>query len=304
MEITSYDSIMERARTLKKRGVAAVAGAADRHVIEATLEARELGVAEPLFIGDAAKIKGILREMGLNPSEFRVEGQLPGMNAPETAVEIIKAGEADFIMKGMVETSDLMRPVVKKENDLRTGRNMSHLSFNILPAYHKLIVLTDGGMTPYPDLAKKKDIVANVVNTLHTLGYESPKVACLCCKETVDEKMPETTDARALQEMSLAGEFGACEVVGPVSFDIAFSKEIAQIKGFEGPHCGNFDVVLVPNIHAGNILGKCWVVWGKSTMTGFVVGAKIPIVLTSRGSSAQEKYLALALSSVVTGAFN
>ena len=188
---------------------------------------------------------------------------------------------------------------MKKENNLRTGRTMSHLSFNKFDAYHKVIVNTDGGMCTYPDLQKKKEILINAVETFRTLGYELPKVAVLCCKETVDQKMPETLDARALKEACQAGEFGACFVEGPVSYDIAMSKEIAAQKKFDCPYCEDFDILLQPNIHAGNIMGKCWTVSCHSTMAGIVVGAKVPIVLTSRGSSAEEKYLSIALAGMV-----
>jgi len=300
MELTSFEPIIEKAKTLTKKGVAAVAGAADEHVIEATLEARAMGVVEPLFIGDAEKIKEILRKMDLNPSDFKIAQPAEGQTAPEAAVELINSGDADFIMKGMVETSDLLRPVVKKENNLRTGRTMSHLVFNKFPAYHKLLASTDGGMTPHPDLNMKKDILINAITTMNALGYDNPKVACLACKETYDPKMPETTDARALQEMCERGELGACTVVGPISYDIAFSPEIAKVKKFDCPHVGDFDLLLTPDIHSGNILGKAMVIHMNAQMTGIVVGAKVPIVLTSRGSSAEEKYLALALCSAVS----
>lgn len=299
MELHNYDILIEKAQKLTKKGVVAVAAAADKHVIEATLEAKNEGVAEPVFVGDDAKIRDILRELGLNPSDFNIVAPANGMNEAETAVELIKEGSASFLMKGMLETTDLLRPVVKKENNLRTGRAMSHLSFNKFDAYHKVVCNTDGGMTPYPDLQKKKEIVINAVEAYHKLGYELPKVACLCCKETTDPKMIETMDARALQEMSEAGELGKCAVIGPISYDIAFSKEIASTKGFGCPYVEDFDIVLQPNIHSGNILGKCWTVHCGSTMAGIVVGSRVPIVLSSRGSSASEKYLSLAMAAVV-----
>ena len=264
------------------------------------LEAKNEGIAQPILVGDAGEIKKILGSMGLNCSDFDIV-DAPGTpaDAAVKAVEVIKAGDANFLMKGMIETTDLLRPVVKKENDLRTGRTMSHLAFNKFDAYHKVIVNTDGGMCTYPDLQKKKEIVINAVETLRTLGYELPKVACLCCKETPDEKMPETMDARALKEACEAGELGQCFVEGPVSYDIAMSREFAATKKFNCPHVEDFDIVLQPNIHAANIMGKCWLVSCRAKMAGIVVGAKVPIVLTSRGSSAEEKYLSIALAGMV-----
>ena len=300
MEMKNFDQVVSTVKGMSAKRVMAVAAAADAHVIESVLEAKNEGIAQPILVGDAGDIKKILGEMGLNPSDFDIV-HAPGTpgDAAAKAVEVIKAGEANFLMKGMIETTDLLRPVVKKENDLRTGRTMSHLSFNKFDSYHKVIVNTDGGMCTYPDLQKKKEIIINAVETFRTLGYELPKVACLCCKESVDQKMPETLDARALREAAEAGEFGNCFVEGPVSYDIAMSKEIAAQKKFNCPHIEDFDILLQPNIHAANIMGKCWTVSCKSTMAGLVVGAKVPIVLTSRGSSAEEKYLSIALAGMV-----
>lgn len=300
MEMKNFDQVVSTVKGMSAKRVMAVAAAADAHVIESVLEAKNEGIAQPILVGDAAEIKKIMGTMGLNPSDFDIV-DAPGTpgDAAAKAVEVIKSGDANFLMKGMIETTDLLRPVVKKENDLRTGRTMSHLSFNKFDAYHKVIVNTDGGMCTYPDLQKKKEILINAVETFRTLGYEMPKVACLCCKESVDQKMPETLDARALREACEAGEFGSCFVEGPVSYDIAMSKEIAAQKKFDCPHVEDFDILLQPNIHAANIMGKCWTVSCHSTMAGLVVGAKVPIVLTSRGSSAEEKYLSIALAGMV-----
>ena len=302
MELLNYDMVVEMARKLPKKGMVAVASAADAHVIEATLEAREKGVAEPIYVGDAEKIRAILREMGLNPSDFNIENTAAGMNDAETAVELVKNGSASFLMKGMLETSDMLRPVVKKENNLRTGRAMSHLSFNKFDAYHKVICSTDGGMNTYPDLERKKDILHNAIDAFHKLGYELPKAGILCCKETYDEKIKDTVEARRLQEMAEAGEFGKCAVVGPISYDIAFNAEIAKIKHFDCPYCGNFDIVMGPDIHSNNLFSKVWVQHCGAVMAGMIVGAKVPIVLSSRGASAQEKYLSLTLASVIASA--
>lgn len=300
MELTNYDVVVERAKSLKTRSVAAVAAAANRGVIEATLQARADGVIEPVFVGDVAKIREILREMDLNPTNFNIAEPPTGMNEAETAVALIKSGSANFLMKGMIETSDLMREVVKKENNLRTERAMTHLAFFHFERYHKIFCLTDSGLIPHPDMQKKIDIVHNAVDNFHRLGVETPKIACFCCKEEVDPKMQETLDARALQEMAEDGDFGDCDVVGPISLDIAFSKEIAEAKGFKNPNCGNFDIGLVTDVHGGNSLGKSLIVNAGAVSCGIVVGAKTPIVLSSRGASATEKYLALAMAAVVS----
>jgi len=214
-------------------------------------------------------------------------------------VEIIKEGNANFLMKGTVETSELLRPVVKKENGLRTGRTISHVAMYQLPFYPKLLITSDGGICAYPDLAKKKDIVINAVSALTILGYENPKVAVLCCKETVDQNMPETLDAQALQEMGSKGELGNCTVVGPISYDLAISKERAALKKYDCPYSGDFDILISPNIHAGNILGKCLETMPGVEMASYVSGARIPIVLTSRAAPKRERIMCIALAGIV-----
>ena len=299
MELHGYDTLLERARALPRKGVVAVAGAADLHAVEAALRAFDGGVAEPHLVGDVQKISELLRSLDRNPADFRISAAAPGLDEAETAVELIKCGEADFLMKGMVESSELLRPVVKKENGLRTGRCMSHLSFNSFPGYHKLICCTDGGMVTHPDFERKRDILFNAIDAFRRLGYEEPKAACICCKETLDEKLPETVDARRLRELAERGEFGRCAVEGPISYDIAMSAEIAAYKGFKNPNCGNFDILLVPDINSGNFLGKSWILHCGATNAGVIAGARIPIVMTSRGSTPEEKFLSLALAAVI-----
>ena len=301
MELANYDVLVEKACALSQKAVVAVAGAADSHAIEAVLEVYDRGVADPYLVGDTAIIKEILRSMDRNPTDFRITDAIAGMNEAETAVEIIKSGEAGFLMKGMMETTDVLRPVVKKENGLRTGRGMSHLGFNSFKGYHKIICVTDAGMVPHPTLEQKRDILHNAIDAFHRLGYDEPKAACLCCKETVDQKIIETVEARALREMAENGDFGKCFVEGPISYDIAMNAEIAAIKHFDCPHSGNFDILMTHDIHCGNVLVKSWLMHLNSTLAGIIMGARIPIVLTSRGSTPEEKFCSLAMAAVLAG---
>ena len=172
---------------------------------------------------------------------------------------------------------------------------MSHFVINEIPNYHKLLVTTDGGMLMYPDLEQKKHIIENAVDTLISLGYDKPKVAVLAAVERVNPKMPETVDAAKLKEMNQSGAIINCIIDGPLSYDITMNKESAKIKGVDSQVCGDADILIVPNITTGNILGKCLVYSAGAKMAGFIVGAKVPIVLTSRGSSSEEKYLSLVL---------
>ncbi|MBR4421337.1 MAG: phosphate butyryltransferase [Erysipelotrichaceae bacterium] len=291
----NFEEMVEAAKKNQKRRVVAVAGAADEAVIESTLKAKKEGVAEPILVGDGEKIKEALANLGENVEDFHIV-DCEFENIGQRAVELVQDGEADFLMKGMIETKDILKPVVSKENRLRTGRVMSHLALNEVPGYHKLLGNTDGGMLVYPDLEQKKAIIENATEVLHNLGYEDPKFAVLCAVEKLNPKMTECVDADALQKMNESGEIAGCKVVGPISYDVAMDKHIADHKGFDCEYCGDFDVLVMPNMAAGNIFGKTLTVTVKAKMAGIIIGAKCPIVLTSRGSSAEEKYLSIVLA--------
>jgi len=300
MVLTKFDEILAMTGC-ERKGILAVAGAGKDAVIDAVLDAADAGIAGAVLIGEEPEIiRDLLRERGRNVSDFDIVKTAEGQNPGETAVEIIRGGGANILMKGTVETSDLLRPVVKKENGLRTGRTISHVAIYQLPFYHKLIITTDGGICAYPDLNKKRDIVMNAAETLHALGYETPKVAVLCCKETVDEKMPETLDGRELKNISLRGELGNCIVEGPISYDLAMSRERAAMKNYSCPHTGDFDILVHPDIHAANIFGKCWELLDGVEVASYVSGARIPIVLTSRAAQARERLLCIALAGIIT----
>ena len=291
----NFEEMVEAAKKNQKRRVVAVAGAADEAVIESTLKAKKEGVAEPILVGDGEKIKEALVNLGENVEDFRIV-DCEFENIGQRAVELVQDGEADFLMKGMIDTKDILKPVVSKENRLRTGRVMSHLALNEVPGYHKLLGNTDGGMLVYPDLEQKKAIIENATEVLHNLGYEDPKFAVLCAVEKLTPQMTECVDADALQKMNESGEIAGCKVVGPISYDVAMDKHIADHKGFDCEYCGDFDVLVMPNMAAGNIFGKTLTVTVKAKMAGIIIGAKCPIVLTSRGSSAEEKYLSIVLA--------
>lgn len=302
MELRTLDEILSMSDAGTQKSVMAVAGAGSASVIEAVLEATDRGIVTPLLVWDnPEETRNLLLEKDRNPSDFDIIKTVEGQTAAETAVELIKGGSAGFLMKGSVETSDLLRPVVKKENGLRTGRTISHVAIYQLPFYHKLIITTDCGVTAYPTLEMKGHIVQNAVEALLHLGYSDPKVAVLCCKETADKNMPETMDALELKNMCEQGELPNCIVEGPISYDLAMSKERAQLKHYDCPYSGDFDILVVPNIHAGNILGKCWEILPGVEMASYVSGAKVPIVLTSRAAPPKERMTCIALAGIVAG---
>ena len=237
-----------------------------------------------------------MNKLGESIPEEDIYNVVDVKEAAEKSVELIRQGKGDFLMKGYLDTSVILKAVVNKEKGLGKGGVMSHFTMFEVPNYHKILVAVDGGMVTYPTLNQKKAIIENTVEVLRTYGYENPKVGVLACVEKVNPKMLETIEADELSKMNESGEISGCIVAGPISYDCAMDAEVAKIKRYEGPVAGNADILVAPNIHAGNIMGKMLTVTCKARMAGFIVGAKCPIVLTSRGSSTEEKYLSIVIS--------
>jgi len=298
MEYKTFEELIHAAKGRPAKARMAVAAAGDEHTIAAVLRARAEGIAQPVLVGDKAEIDSILEKLGQAVPADDIYDVPDAPEAARRAVELVRTGKAHFLMKGRMDTSVLLKAVVDKEHGLGKGGVMSHFTIFEVPTYHKLMVPVDGGMVTYPTLEQKKCILENTVGTLRDMGYDCPKVGVLACVEKLNPKMPETIEADALKQMNLRGEITGCVVEGPISYDCAISKEIAEIKEFHSPCAGDCDVLLAPNIHAGNIMGKMLAVTCGAKMAGFIVGAKCPVVMTSRGSSADEKYMSIVISAL------
>ena len=284
----NFEELLESLKNRPERRRMVVAAANDAHTLEAVFRAERDGIITPILVGDKNTIRSVAKELSHTVTREAIYDCADDQAASELAVQLIRKGKTD--------TKVVLKAVVNKEYGLGLGRTMSHFTILQLPGYHKLIAVVDGGMVPYPTLEQKKDIICNTVQTMRALGCECPKVGVLACVEKVNPKMPETVEARELREMNRRGEITDCIVEGPISYDCAMSREIADFKGFESPVAGDPDILVAPNIHAGNIMGKIFTVSCGAKMAGFVVGASCPIVVTSRGSSAEEKYLSIAVS--------
>ena len=297
MVIRNFDEVVSRVRQFPARKRCGVV-AADEHAIQAALKAEREGLAEPVFVGVRAQILEILAQESAY-GDYQILDSSDLAESAALGVSLARGGEVDFLLKGHIDTSVLLRAVVNKETGLGTGSLMTHCAFNEVPTYHKLLVTTDGGMVPYPDVDMKQGIIENAVRALHRLGYENPKVACLAAVEKLNPKMPETVDADELKKRSLDGRLTGCIVEGPISFDLAFDPGAAKLKDYESPVAGDADIMLVPNITVGNVLGKALVYAAGGRMAGFISGARCPIILTSRSSTAEEKFLSIALSALL-----
>ncbi len=300
MVYKNFDELVAKVKGYPSMKRMAVAQAGEEHTLEAVLNARKEGIVQPILVGNKEEIKKILVKLGEEVPDCDIYEASSDVEAAELSVKLVKEGKADFLMKGFLDTGVILKAVVNKENGLGKGGVMSHFTMFDVPSYHKILVAVDGGMVTYPTLEQKKAIIENTADTLVAMGYDAPKVGVLACVEKVNPKMPETVEARELQEMNERGEIKNCIVEGPVSYDCAVDGEIAKFKGFESKVAGDVDILVAPNIHAGNIMGKMLAVTCKAKMAGFIVGATCPIVLTSRGSSAEEKFLSIVVSAAAT----
>ncbi|NLY76560.1 MAG: bifunctional enoyl-CoA hydratase/phosphate acetyltransferase [Tissierellia bacterium] len=299
MTIKNFQQLIERVSNFEEKKKVIVVAAHDEHTLEAVFKAKGDNLVEPVLIGDKEKIEEILKKHGFTLGEESIIHIPDEREAAYKTVELINEKKADFIMKGKIQTADLLKAVVDKEKGIRTGRLMTHFAILEVPAYHKLLVITDGGMVMYPTLEQKKGIIQNAVDVLLSLGYEKPKVGVLAAVETANPKMPEAVDGAELKKMAERGEIENCIVEGPISYDLSMSKESAEIKGYDSPVVGDVDVLIAPNIATGNVLAKSLIYSGNAKMAGFIVGAKVPVILTSRGSTSEEKYLSIVLAAAV-----
>lgn len=289
-------------RELTKQGQPlriAVAAAEDMEVLESIREADEQGIAKGILIGNREKINSILTSMGWKSSLEIIDAE-DQSQAAKKAVSLIREGQADVLMKGQINSSDFLKAVLVDKQEAGDRRILSHLAAFEVPASHKLIFGTDGGMNIAPDLEMKKQILVNSVEALHQIGIPIPKVAILTANEVVNPKMPATVDAANLMELHEKGELPLCLPEGPITMDVALSKEAANHKGIVSQISGDVDIFLMPNIEAGNMVAKTWIYSAGGKMAGIILGTSYPIVMTSRAENAEGKLNSLALACLIS----
>jgi len=295
--IKGFDELvgMLRAKPVARR--VAVVSAADRNTLEAVMRARAEGFVEPVLIGSREKVCELLDRLGAYDGRLRIEDIADPAACAERAAALVRAGEADCIMKGAIETGALMRVLVDRERGIRSGGVMSLTGFMESPHYHKLFAITDIGLLMRPSLKQKRAAIENAVAAFHALGIERPKVAVLAALERVNPKMPETVDAAKLKEAGIDGAI----VEGPISYDLAMDPRAAALKGYESPVAGDTDLLVVPDIVSGNIASKTITVLGGGCIGGTVLGARVPVSVSSRSAPADDKYRSIVVSALVGG---
>lgn len=296
-----HTSFLQLRRALEQRPPVrvSVACAQDEEMIQTVKAAHFLGFAEAILVGDRNRIQEIMEKKEFStpldiihePDEFK---------AALIASSIVRDKGADVLMKGLINTTLFLKAVLDEKSGLRNDRLLSHFSAFENQEHSRIMYYTDGGLNTFPNLQEKVQILRNGLEALHHIGIDTPKVAALAANEVVNPKMQSTLDARELERMALAGELPRCILEGPITIDVAFSKEAAKRKGIESKISGEVDLLLMPNIEAGNMVGKTLMFFAHAKMAGVVLGAQSPVVLASRAANAEEKLNSLALACLMS----
>ncbi len=299
--IKDFKELRLRARGVGLKHVAVVV-ADDEVALQAAAGALELGIAQPILIGDETRIRSKAEEHGLRNllDGAQFVSATDSSEAAKIAARMARDGQADILLKGHLRTDELLRAVLDKENGLRTGRLLSDVLLyeDTLAGERRLVGITDGGLNVAPTLEQKKQIVQNAIEVMHAIGHKRPRMAIMSATEAVTDSVPSTLDAKVLTELGSAGYFGEADVFGPLALDNALLESAARAKGITGAVAGHADCMVVPNIESGNLLGKAVKYLGGSQCAHVVVGARIPILIPSRVESADDKVNAMALGVV------
>lgn len=302
--MNNFDALLEKVKSCSTKKIA-VAVAQDDAVLEAVQAAKERNIADAILVGDEDKIKEIAASLNMDLSGYEIIDVKDTTEAAHTAVKLVHDGKADMYMKGLIDTKGFLKSVLDKEAGLRTGKPLSHVALFEIEGYDKMFFLSDVAFIPYPTLEDKVGIINNTVEVAHACGIECPKVAPLAAVEVVNPKMPATVEADELTKMNEEGKITGCIVDGPLSMDLAIDPEAARHKGATGRKIvGDADILLFPDIHAGNITYKTLVHTANVKNGCILTGTKAPVILTSRSDSFETKVNSIALAAVVAEAMN
>ena len=303
--LKNFDEVQERVRSIREPYIVSVAAAEDKELLLAVKTAAELGFVRPVLTGDPKAVGEICADIGLKPLDIlEAHGE---EEAVAVAVKSVREGGAQVLMKGLVNTSIYMRGILNKEQGLRTGRLLSMMAVYEAPGYHKLVYCSDSGINVAPNLEQKKDILKNILLATKSIGLETPKVAALTANEMVDPKIQSTVDAAGLVEYVASGALGpdlSCIIEGPIAFDVAFDPHAAAHKKLDSKITGETDIIIFPNMEAGNIMGKSWIHLCKCRWAGIVLGATHPVILGSRADTPEIKLNSIALACLAAGPSN
>jgi phosphotransacetylase len=296
-----YEQLLERCKKLEPVSTA-VAHPCEQTALEGAIDAAAKGLIRPILVGPEAKIREIAAKHGIDLGHAPIVDTPHSHASAKRAVELVRLGEAEILMKGSLHSDELLGAVIAKETGLRTGRRISHVFIMDVPTYHKVLIVTDAAINITPTLDDKVHIVQNAIDLAVLLGVKRPKVAILAAVETVNAKMPSTIDAAALCKMADRGQITHGLLDGPLAFDNAISLEAAKIKGITSEVAGDPDILLVPDLEAGNMLAKQLTFLANADSAGLVLGARVPIILTSRADSVRSRIASCAVATIAAHA--
>ena len=299
-----YERLLERCKTLEAIPTA-VAHPCEESALTGAVEAAQAGLINPILVGPASKIEEIARAANIDLGKLEIVDAEHSVDSAKKAVDLVKQGRAEVLMKGSLHSDELLGAIVSRDGGLRTGRRISHVFVMDVPTYHKVLIVTDAAINIAPTLEDKVDICQNAIDLVTSLRQdksEKPKVAILAAVETVTTKMPATIDAAALCKMAERGQIKGGILDGPLAFDNAISKQAADTKGIKSVVAGDPDILLVPDLEAGNILAKLLSFLANADSAGLVLGAKVPVVLTSRADNVRSRIASCAVAALVAHA--
>ena len=294
MALKNFDQIVERAKQSFRPKRVVIAGADAENILLGAFKAQEAGFATPVLVGEEEKILALLEQLGLKDREYRLVATQPEDNVTQVSIDLINRGEGDVLMRGNIQTREFLMPLLDKKNGLRTDRLLTHIDLVSMPEYPKLIAIGDVTVTIEPSLQQKKKIIANMTEMLESVGYDRPNLALLSMVEKVSFHMKDTVEAQELVKEHHEQAIANCELVGPIAYDLILSKEAARLKRYDNPLCGEFDGIIAPSLLAGNLIVKCWQMHAHAKTCGVVIGAKIPVALTSRSDDSEVAFHSLA----------
>jgi len=291
--LKSFSEIEIQVRNTKQKTIA-VAMAEDKELLMAVEKARSKGLTKAILIGDTGKIKSIFKKTNIDESNYDLIDSKGEESSVSEAVSLVRKGTAQVLMKGLCSTSVFLKAILNKESGLRSGNVLSHLSFFESPNYHKILMMSDAAINIAPDLSVKISIVENALSATHKLGYNNPKIALISAIEKVNPiGMPSTADAAIIAKMADRGQIKGGIIDGPLAVDNALSLQSCEVKGLKTKVGGDADICIVPNIETGNVFYKLLTILGNAKVAGIIVGAQVPVVLSSRSDSEESKYLSI-----------
>lgn len=299
MALTSFEQIAERAKAAGVRHRVVIAGADAENILLGAFRAQDEGFADLTLVGQSAKVLPMLERLGLKDKSYRMVEAAEDANVTQMAIELIKAGEGEILMRGNVQTREFLMPLLDPKNDLRTVRRLCHIDIVALPDYPRLLAIGDVTITVEPNINQKKEIIRHMVDLFQRFHDNTPNIALMTLVEKPSFHMKDTIEAYDLAVENKKEPFADCNLVGPIAYDLILSKEAARLKGYDETYCGEFDGIVAPSLLAGNLVVKGWQMHANAQIAGVVVGAKIRVAITSRSDTPDVAYNSLAMTAIL-----